>query len=114
MMAILRWIVGLVVVIVVAVFALLNRGVFNFYWSPFPADDPVALPVYIIVLGAMAVGFVLGALMVWFNESSARSEKRRQKKEIKILQKEVGVLKEERFSAPAQELFPALPVRGKS
>lgn len=114
-MAILRWIVGVLITVIVAVFAVLNRSVFDVYWSPFPADAPVSLPVYIVVLGALAAGFILGALMVWLNASSVRSEKRRQKKEIKILQQQVGALKETRFSAPpAQELFPAITAQGKS
>lgn len=114
MMAVLKWLVGLIFTVIVAVFAVMNRGEFSFTLSPFPGDEPVALPVYVVVLCALAVGFLMGALSVWLSSSSLRQEKRRQRREIKILEKEVGTLKEARFAAPpSNDLFPALPAQKK-
>lgn len=114
MLTIFRWVIATFLTVIIVIFAVLNRGTFDIFWSPLQGDAPMVLPVYLVVLGAMALGFMIGALAVWLNYAPLRAEKRRQKREIKGLQKEVGALKEAQFSPPAQELFPALPAQSRS
>ncbi len=110
-MALLRFALGLVITVAIAVAAVLNRGDVAFTWNP--AGDVVTLPLYAVALCAMAVGFIFGGAIVWLNMGKLRREKRRQAKEIKLLEREMKKLKEDHFSAapPATDLFPALPTQ---
>ena len=95
--------------VLVAAFAAFNTKSVEVLYSPI--HDPMMVPLYIIALGGVAIGFVAGAFMVWLNSSTLRKDRRKKKKEIKHLEKEVTKLKEDKFSPkpPAQEMFPALP-----
>lgn len=67
---------------------LVNRGavVFSFepVWNSFP------LPLAVIIFTAVVFGFIWGALVVWLNEAKTRSQCRKQKKEIRKLEEQVG------------------------
>lgn len=112
-MAVLRFLFGIVITVCIAVFAVLNRDAISVTWNPFFDDSAVMLPIYVLVLASMAFGFILGGLLVWINASNLRKEKRRQKRDIKLLETEVGRLKEDKLTAdmPATDIFPALPVK---
>lgn len=47
------------------------------------------VPLALIILGAIVIGFIWGAAIVWFNAASSRSEVRRQRREIKVLEAEI-------------------------
>ncbi len=96
-MFILRWIIGFVVTVAAAGFAVLNRHNTEIYWNPVGADV-LDVPVWLVALGFMAIGFLLGGFVVWMNSGKVRSERRQQKKEIKKLEKEVGTLKDSHFA----------------
>ncbi len=103
-MAALRFIIGLVLTICIAMLAVLNRDMASFTWSPI--HDSVTLPVYAIILASMAVGFIFGGVVVWLNHGKTRKERRKQKKNIKTLEKEVIRLKEKNNAAqPSQDLL---------
>lgn len=109
-----RFILGLLTTVCVAMFAVMNRGDVSITWNPLSDDFSVILPVYIVVLVSLALGFVFGGFIVWLNGGRLRKEKRQQRREIKILEKEVGRLKEDKFQSsgmPATEIFPALPAK---
>ena len=108
-MGLIKWFIGFLVVICVAAFAVLNRHSIDVFYSP--VDEAVSLPAYIVILSALAFGFVLGAVTVWLNDGVVRRERRKARRELKVLEKEVVSLKEKRFSPPATDLFPALPVQ---
>ena len=112
-MGFLRWLIGFIITLCIAAIAVLNvEASAPFFWSPI--HEAVTLPVYIIALGAMAFGFVFGGVVVWFNGAGVRKTKRKQSKEIKLLEKEVTRLKEDKFvpsSAPASEMFPAIAAK---
>ena len=92
-MFILRWIIGFVVTVAAAGFAVINRHNTEIYWNPV-GEDVLDVPVWLVALGFMALGFLLGGFVVWMNSGKVRSERRKQKKEIKKLEKEVGTLKD--------------------
>ncbi len=96
-MFIIRWIIGILLTIVAAVFAVLNRYDVDVYWNPI-GDESISLPVYVLVLGAMAAGFIIGGFIVWLNSSPIRSERRKQKKEIKALKAEIAKLQDDCFT----------------
>lgn len=107
-MAIIRFIIGLVFTVLVASFAVMNRFSVDLVWSP--VNDSISLPFYVVLLGSLLVGFLFGGVLVWINGGSVRSEKRKQKREIKILEKEIERLKQDKFSQkpPAGDMFPAI------
>lgn len=115
MMGLIRALTGSIVVIVTVGFAMMNRQDVSVDWSPF--HEPLSLPLFAICLGIGALGFLLGALVMWLNGGHVRREKRRQRKEIKALEKELGTLREDdqdfKPEAPAAELFPKLLQAGK-
>ncbi len=111
-MAVIRWIIGLIITICIASMAVMNRHNVTLLWSPI--NDDLTLPLYAIILLSMAVGFIFGGILVWINTGKTRKEKRRQKKEIKLLEKEVSRLKENKFTTnppPATDIFPVLPAK---
>jgi len=108
-MFVIRGIIGLVLTLSLAGFAAMNTDPIEVFISPL--HDPVDFPLYLVALVSVAVGFIAGGLMVWINTGGVRKDRRKKKKEIKILEKEVDALKDDKFSAqpPASDMFPALP-----
>ena len=109
-MSILRWFVGFIITVCVAGFAAMNRDDISVIWHPLDSSS-IMLPLYLVVLGSMAFGFIFGGAVVWMNGGKVRREKRKAKKEIKLLEKEVNRLKDDKFTpaAPAVDVFHALP-----
>ncbi len=108
-MFIIRGIIGLVLTLALAGFAAMNTDPVEVFISPI--HDPVEYPIYLIALVSVAAGFIAGGLMVWINTGGVRKDRRKKKKEIKILEKEVDALKDDKFAPkpPASDMFPALP-----
>ena len=108
-MGFIRAIIGSFIAIVTVGFAVLNRQDVSVIWSPL--HEALSLPLFAICLGIGAFGFLFGALTMWFNGGHIRREKRRQRKEIKSLEKELNELRIEEPSTvktPETELFPKL------
>lgn len=109
MIALLRHIAGFTIAILLAAFAIFNRGTVNVSYSPL--NEPLAMPLYAIVLGMFVLGFLVGAFLVWFNTAPVRRTRRQQRKQIKALEKELATVKHEpsQTPAPPTDFFPALP-----
>ena len=110
-MAFIRACIGFVLAVVLTAFAVSNRQVVAVDVGPlWPAQE---VPLYLLVLGFAAFGFVFGGFFVWLNGASVRRAKRVQKKEIKNLEREVEDLKvgEHKGGVPMSEFFPALPAK---
>jgi putative membrane protein len=58
-----------------------------------PTDLTVDIPLSITVLLAMAVAFVLGALLLWFSAVGARMRARRAEHAVRMLEAQVKELK---------------------
>jgi len=99
-MAFIRWIIGFAFTVVITAFAVINRQPIEVYFNPIDETQLITLPTYTIMLGALALGFVFGAFIVWLNDGKIRRERRRAKKEVKTLEKTVHELKENRFVTP--------------
>lgn len=112
-MIVIRFIFGFVTTVCVGMFAVMNRGDVSITWNPLSDDFSIIFPVYIVVLVSLALGFIFGGCVVWLNAGRLRKERRQQRREIKMLEKEVGRLKEDKFQSgmPATDIFPALPVK---
>ncbi|GJL85611.1 MAG: hypothetical protein DHS20C02_13860 [Micavibrio sp.] len=110
-MGLIRWIFGFLVALILAAFAVFNRTPASLTWSP--VHVPLELPLYMIGLALMALGFFLGSIITWMNMSKVRQDRRRQKKQIKILEKELEAVNENGNAEAPSDFFPALPKRKK-
>lgn len=112
-MALIRWIIGFLIAAAAAVFAISNRHQVKIFWNPI--DPPFELPLYLIGLGFMGFGFILGTLMVWLNGASGRRARQHQRRQIKNLEKELKAINQNAQEAqPPSDFFPSLPERTKS
>lgn len=80
-MAFVRGIVGLVLAILFVAFAVANRQHVEIVWSPLHPN--LDLPLYIVTLGALAIGFAFGAFVIWLESLPQRISKTRQIKKLK-------------------------------
>jgi len=106
-MGLIRWIFGFLTALAVMAFAVMNREPVPLSWSPL--HPPLDVPVFAFGLGLMALGFFLGSFITWLNTNSLRREKRRQKKQIKLLEKELEAVNENKSGEAPSDFFPALP-----
>ena len=109
MLSLLQSVLGFALAIFLVSFALAHRAPVEVFYSP--VHDPLSLPLYALVLGFTAFGFVLGGVIVWIGGAKVRKEKRVQKKQIKQLEKEVAGLRKTQgddIRVPVSELLPAL------
>ncbi len=91
-MGFVRGIIGLALAILFAVFAIANRQSVDVVWSP--VHPALSLPLYIVALGLLALGFFLGSFMAWLSSIPVRWEKSRQKRRIKALEKKLDGAKQ--------------------
>lgn len=108
-MTFIRNIIGFIFAAALIAFAVFNRQDVEFSYSPF--HDPIHMPLYLIALCLMAIGFLLGGITVWLNMADTRRLKRMQRKKIKELEKELQKteLKPADTEKPPSDFFPALP-----
>jgi uncharacterized integral membrane protein len=82
------WWTGLALVaLLLILFAVSNRETVSVGLWPFPAF--VDLPLYLVVLGTLIVGFVLGELVAWIGGWRWRREARRSRARIAMLEREL-------------------------
>jgi uncharacterized integral membrane protein len=107
-MGFIRGIIGLAFAVLFAIFAVANRQNVDIVWHPvLPA---VSLPLYIVALGLLAIGFILGGFMAWLKSVPVRVQKTVQSRKIKKLEKELGAAKEkETKESLISKLPPAEP-----
>ncbi len=111
-MSLIRWIIGFLIAVIVTAFAVSNRHMALLYFSPL--HPPLEFPLYVIGLGLIAFGFLLGAFTVWLNSASIRRSKRKQSKHIKTLEKALDAVNENgKAHSPPSDFFPALPKNAK-
>ena len=90
-MKVLSWLVGVPLGIVVLVFALSNRqAVILGLW---PFDDGLALPLYLIVLLPLLIGFLAGLLLAGVSTMKQRRLVRRQTKAVAALERQLDAVK---------------------
>ncbi|MCB1720971.1 MAG: LapA family protein [Alphaproteobacteria bacterium] len=109
-MGFIRAIFGFIIAIALVAFAVSNRQNIALNYSP--VHDPLEIPLYLLTLLFMALGFIFGALIMWLNTAPTRRRSRQQRKTIKALEKELANAQNKKTSpanVPPSELFPTLP-----
>src|SRR5262245_37491962 len=102
-MGFVRGIIGIALAILLAIFAVANRQTVDIVWNP--VQPAAHLPVYLIALSMLALGFFLGGMFAWLNSLPVRLEKTRQNRRIKRLEKE----RSEARPRPPEQDWTALP-----
>jgi len=86
-MRLLFWLFVLIVAFVLALFAVSNRATVAL--GLWPAPFLVELPLYVAVLAALAIGFLIGEFAAWIAGSRWRREARRHARRIASLESEL-------------------------
>jgi uncharacterized integral membrane protein len=88
-MKIIWWIVLALVALVLILFAVSNREsvTLSFWLLPGAA---IEMPLYLLVLGTLVIGFVLGQLVTWIAGWRWRREARRSRDRIAVLESELA------------------------
>lgn len=96
-----RLIVGLPLLAILISFALSNRAPITL--GLWPTDVTIELPASVAILGAAAITFLLGGLVVWVTELQQRHRARRAEHAVKLLEDQVRMLQ---ARLPAQDVLP--------
>jgi uncharacterized integral membrane protein len=94
-----HWLVTLPVAVVAVLFAISNLDPIPVGFWPLA---PIDLPLYIVALGALLLGFLAGQLVAWINGRHWRREARKRQRRIDALEQELA----------AKTHSPALPPTG--
>jgi len=86
-MNVLRWVSLAVVAVLLILFAVSNREVVSVGLWPLPVT--VGLPLYIVVLGTLVIGFVAGQVVTWIAGWRWRREARRSRERIATLEAQI-------------------------
>src|SRR5215472_4469596 len=82
------WALTLVAVVLLIPFAVSNRAPVSLGFWPLPFL--VALPLYLLVLSLLVVGFVIGAIAAWLAGRRTRRELRRRRRRVEALERELA------------------------
>ncbi len=96
MRKILTAIVVLPVAVLLVVFAVANREPVILSLDPFSPGAPawsIQLPLYIVILLAIAVGVVIGGVTDWIGQARYRREARLGRSEVRRLEQEAAALR---------------------
>lgn len=104
-MKLLRSFISLFIAALAILFALGNRGAVSVTYSP--VHDPVTMPVFVLALSGVVIGFIVGGIIVWLNEASIRADRRKQRKIIRVLEEKLVEEEEgrEKNTGPITGLF---------
>ena len=87
MLAFLRAAIFGIVALIVVVFALCNRNGVALTLNPL--GDSVTVPLFLVGLGGLAIGFIAGALLLWTRTLALRFAARRQARRIASLERDL-------------------------
>jgi uncharacterized integral membrane protein len=93
-----RWIVGIPLLLLMVLFALSNKQAVPLGLFPL-GRLPFEVPLSVVILAAMGLGFFLGGLRVWFTALHHRRAARRAEEAVRLLEARHQELKA-RMSGP--------------
>jgi putative membrane protein len=98
-MRFLWWIVLALVAVVLILFAISNRETVSVELWPLPAV--AEMPLYLMLLGTLLIGFVVGELLAWVGSLRWRREARRSRARIAMLERELAAERARPIAASA-------------
>ena len=81
------WFITALVALLVVVFAVSNRAMVVLTFFPLPAE--LQAPLYLVVIVAVIVGFLIGALVAWIGGGKRRAETRQLRRRLDRVQRDV-------------------------
>ncbi len=90
----LAWLLIPPLAVMLALFAIANRD--DIVVSVDPLPFTFALPLYLVVFGAVAVGLVMGYLVMWVSFYRTRRDFRRTRRRLATIESELHALRAER------------------
>jgi len=102
------WIVSIPLMVLAVVFAVANRGMATI--DLWPLDMTLLVPMYLVVLVPLLVGFLLGGIVAWISAGSARGKARHALYRAEQLERENARL---RSKPPAPSPGPHAVATGK-
>ena len=91
MMRFITWLLALPIGAAIVALAVANRRSVTLALDPIRPDDPlvsVSLPLFVLVLGALMLGVLLGGVSVWWGQRVYRRAARAQRREVARLESE--------------------------
>ena len=98
----LSWIITIPFTLVVVVFAISNRGPVTVTLWPLPWI--VELPLYLVVLGSLLVGFLVGGAIAWLSAGRRRHEARVTAERLRGMSAELTRLKRQQLDGSTARL----------
>lgn len=95
-----KYLLKIPTLILIVAFVVLNRQETSLYISPL--TDPLILPLWLLGMILFAVGFLVGALLLWLNHWPDRKELKATKKDLKNTQEKYEELVVLRNEAPSE------------
>jgi len=96
---VLRLVIGALLLLLLVLFVLSNTAALRL--GLWPTDYSLTLPASIVILGATAVAFLAGALMVWLGELGRRRRARQLEQTVKLLEEQVKALRAQLETKPS-------------
>ncbi len=84
--------------LLIVLFALSNTGAVRL--GLWPTDFSLEAPLSLAILGAMAIAFLVGGVLVWFSVLNQRHRARRAEHQVRLLETQIQELKS-RLPQPA-------------
>ena len=109
-MRLIRLVFMAVLGIVLVTVSLANRGMVTLRLFPRPFEEVageapgITLPLFLVILGSIAFGVMIGFVWEWMREGAQRAEAARSMQEIKRLKREVKRLKGEKHEGKDEVL----------
>jgi uncharacterized integral membrane protein len=104
---ILRWVVGLPIVVLVLAFAVANRRWVDISFNPFTQDMPsIPMPLWLLVFIGIFIGIIVGWIGSWIAQGKHRKAAREARSEVGQLQRELADLRKPGERQPMQDVVP--------
>ncbi len=87
----LSWILTLPLAVVIVIFALSNRGGVTI--GLWPIDFAPSVPIFLLPLGGLVIGFIVAAAVMWFGSLRWRRQARRQAARAAELERELAKIR---------------------
>ena len=108
---ILRWVIGLPVVVILVALGLANDQPISLVLDPFRPSNPAIalqpLPLYLYLFGALILGVIAGGMATWLAQAHVRRSARKGEAEARRWRAEVERITHERQHDASRQLAPA-------
>lgn len=119
MLRYLRFLILALIGLLLLLVALANRGVVTLRLLPETMGSALgfgtgwSVPLFVVILGAVALGIAIGFIWEWLREMRIRSGAKQTAKAVTRLERELAVMKDSRSTPPQDEVLAILAAEDK-